>query len=155
MLWLLNIFSTARLCTLHQIKYKQKVEIHLKISWMQIVKKLDCTMCKYHQYYSLFAFSGCTSSCQQPEHSGFSIQGWQQLSMGILFMHWATIGVNVEQLHCTLSLRGCWAIRNTPGFMLEHFIVLFLAGTKWTPSSEGWRLRVMTIGNGIHPKPTR
>ena len=70
---------------------------------------------------------------------------------GFLFVHWATIWVKIEQLHCTLSLRGLWAIRNTPDFMLEHFIVLFLAGTRWTPSLEGWRLTVMTIGNGVYP----
>ena len=35
-----------------------------------------------------------------------SSRGWQQLSMCFLFVHWATIWVKTEQLHCTLSLRG-------------------------------------------------
>ena len=43
------------------------------------------------------------------------------------------------------SLEGCRVQGNTPGFMLEHFIVQLSNDTRWTPPLGGWSFTVITI----------
>ena len=69
-----------------------------------------------------------------------SSQGVTAVIHGFLFVHSATLWVQVEHFNRTPSLRGCWAIRNTPDFMLKYFIVHFSTGTSWTLSYERWSL---------------
>ena len=69
----------------------------------------------YYQFYSI-------PSSQQLEQQASNLRGQQQLFMGVLFMHWATIWVR-NQLPCRLpSLRVFRVQRITPDFIVEYFI---------------------------------
>ena len=68
----------------------------------------------------------------QLKHSDSYLRGQQQLFMGILFVHWATIWIKVGLLEVVPSNEGCRAQGNTPGFMLECFIVHLSDDTVWS-----------------------
>ena len=56
-------------------------------------------------------------------------------------MHWATILVGMQEIPSTPHTGEFRAKGNTPDFMLEHFILLYLDGTALTPHK--WEVAFM------------
>ena len=79
------------------------------------------------------------------KHSDSYLKGWQQMFMGLLFVHWATIWVKIELSGMVPSPERCRAQGNAIDFIFEHFIVHLLGDTRWTPPIERWSLTVIAI----------
>ena len=107
-------------------------------SEFELLNSLNC-----HQYF-LIPISLLDALQLAAGAIGLFSQGWQQLFMGVLFMHWATIWVKKLVLPWLPSRRAVRMQGITPDFIVEPFIVLS------TSYSDNPPLRVGISSHGYH-----